>query len=94
MRAALPIRARPRRLGLELSLVASVALSMFLFPQSFGIDLPITALAATLPTVISRRRSGSSPTTSPDGRPECSINSSTRCSVGGTTGRPSVQPNS
>lgn len=48
MRAALPIQARPRRLGLELALVVSVALSMFLFAQSFGIALPITALAATV----------------------------------------------
>ena len=54
----------------------------------------ITAFAATLPTVISRRRSGSSPTTSSEDRPERSMNSPTRCSVGGTTGRPSVQPNS
>ena len=54
----------------------------------------ITEFAATLPTVISRRRSGSSPTTSPEGRPDRSMNSPTRSSVGGTTGSPSVQPNS
>ena len=54
----------------------------------------ITALAATLPTVISRRRSGNSPMTSLEERPDLSMNSSTRLWVGGTTGRPSVQPNS
>ena len=54
----------------------------------------ITALAATFPAVISRRRSGISPTTSPDALPAASKNWATRPWVGGTKGSPSPQPNS
>ena len=51
----------------------------------------ITALAAILPTVISRRRSGRSPITSPDGLPVRSMNSATR-GLGGRDDGQSVRP--
>ena len=54
----------------------------------------ITALAAAFSTVMTRRRSGSSPITSSGERPEKPINSATRAVVGGITGKPSLQPNS
>ena len=81
----------PTRLktGSSMASVAVITTGMY-----SGRQPAMTALAATLPTVISRRRSGSSPMTSVDGLPVRSMNSATRASVGGTTGRPSVQPSS
>ena len=52
----------------------------------------ITALIATFSTVHSARSGGSTHTTSPGARDVPSSIRSTRSSVGGVTGRPSVQP--
>ena len=52
----------------------------------------ITAAMATFSTVITRPRTGSVLSTSPGSRCAASRNRSTRSSVGGITGRPSVQP--
>ena len=52
----------------------------------------ITAAIATFSAVIRRRRTGSVPTTSPGASPAASRKRRTPSSVGGTIGRPSVQP--
>ena len=52
----------------------------------------ITALAAACSAVSARRLTGTSPNTCSGGRDTYSSIASTRSSVGGTTGSPSVQP--
>jgi hypothetical protein len=52
----------------------------------------ITAAIATFSAVMRRRRTGSTPTTSAGPNPLASTKRRTRSSVGGTIGRPSVQP--
>ena len=59
-----------------------------------GLEPAITALIATFSTVQGARSGGTTATTSSGARRVPSSIASTRTSLGGTTGRPSVQPRS
>ena len=65
----------PTRLNTGSSIASAAASATGIYS---GRHPAITAFAATCPTVISRRRSGSSPTISEGSRPEASTNSLTR----------------
>ena len=79
----------PTRLNFGSSIASAAAKTTGMYS---GRHPAITAFAATFSTLISRRRSGSSPTISSADLPPQSMNCATLRSVGGTTGRPSVQP--
>ena len=81
----------PTRLkgGASMASVAASTTGMY-----SGLQPAITALAATFSAVISRRRSGSSPTISAPSLPPAARNSATLSVVGGNMGSPSVQPKS
>ena len=60
--------------------------------KCIGRQPAITALIASFSAVTARARTGSTPTRWSGTRPAHSRQASTASSVGGTTGRPSVQP--
>ena len=74
------------------SVIASVAATRT--GMYSGRQPAITALMASSSALRTRSRSGISPSTWSGARPAASRKARTRFSVGGTTGRPSVQPRS
>lgn len=59
MRGAVQVKARPRRVGLEVAVVAALLLSFFLFRQSYGLALPLGLLAVIVVAGLATSRTAS-----------------------------------